>query len=122
MATNKTFANEVVSKIEDCLKDLKIKSETQSTADEAIIYGKFSIEKEKYKVVVHLRKEDFIPVTKDSGELKSAHDAEEDFAMTPNLNLQTFNSNFRGYTQEEGLKIKKEFLDEAYKISQKLNK
>ncbi len=122
MATNKKFAQEVVSKIENCLKDLKIKSETQSTTDEAIIYGKFSLEKEKYRVVVHLQKEDFIPVTKDCGEVKSVDNAEEDCAITPNLNFQSFNSNLRSYTQEEGLKIKKEFLEEAHKLIPKLNK
>ena len=122
MATNNKIAEEVVKKLESCLKELKIKSETKSTADEAIIYGKFPLDKSKYRIVIHLQKEDFKPMTADFNEFVPDKKEKEDCAQTPNLNFQSSHSSFRKYSEEEGLKVKKEFLEAAHKLLPKLKR
>ncbi len=122
MATNNKIAEEVVKKLETCLKELQIKSETKSTVDEAIIYGKFSLDKSKHRIVIHLQKEDFKPVTADYSQLTPNKTEKEDCAQTPNLNFQSSHSSSRKYSEEEGLKIKREFLEEAYKLLPKLKR
>ena len=122
MATNKKMEQEVVSKLENCLKELKIKSETKSNPDESIIFGKFALDKAKYRIVIHLQNEDYTPKTKDTGQIKPGDVAKQDCAQTPNLNFQSSHSSSKSYSQDEGLKIRKKFLEEANKLLPKLKR
>lgn len=121
MATNNQMAGEVIQKLENCLKDLKIKSETQSNKDQSIIYGKFSLDKEHYQLVIHIRKEDFVPVTKAGGGAEIKSGEADDEGITPNLNFQSMASRVKAYSEEDGLKIKNQFLEKAKERLSKLD-
>lgn len=121
MTENDNIAEEVVSKLQQCLKELKIKTQAKSTKEEALIHGKFSHKSEDLRLVVHIRKEDYTPSKRDYGTAEFDDDNQEDCAQTPNLNFQSVSSE-QGYTRKEGMKIKKKFLKEADKILPKLKR
>lgn len=123
MATDKRIVNEVVNRLENCLKELKIKYETKTSKDEALIFGKFVLGKEKYRLVIHLQNDEFIPKTYNFAEVKTDDRKKEDCVVTPNLNFQAANkSGTLPYSGKEGLEIKRGILEEAAKLIPKLKR
>jgi hypothetical protein len=60
--SNQLFS-ELLQKIQALLEEYKCKSESRVNDQDAILYGKFSQYMEKYTIVVHVKEEQYKPVT-----------------------------------------------------------
>lgn len=112
--SNQLF-NELLQKIEALLAAYNCKTESRVNEQDALLYGKFSQFMEKYTVVVHLKEERYVPVTVGAGPVQKAEEPASARWM-PSLENAVFHAPVGHCNEQEQLKIKEQFMEDANHI------
>ncbi|MBZ5859612.1 hypothetical protein [Flavihumibacter profundi] len=109
--SNQLFS-ELLQKIQALLEEYKCKSESRVNDQDAILYGKFSQYMEKYTIVVHVKEEQYKPVTAGARPVEKAEEPSV-LRWMPSLDLQVLNASKSNCSEQEQLKIKEQFMADA---------
>lgn len=115
MENSNNIFNDILNRLQESLKEFNCKSEIKVSDKEALLYGKFKQYMEKYTIVIHIKEEDYTPVTAGSGKIKAREEETRKLAI-PNLNSQVFTSQRSNCSQEEQMALKNKFIEEANEI------
>lgn len=115
MGNSNRIFEDMLRKLQETLNEFNCKSETRVSDQDAILFGKFSYDDERYRVVIHLKEEDYTPVTISSRKVEVKKD---DLRITfmPSLELEQSKSSDAKCSEREQLEIKAKFEKEAIDI------
>jgi hypothetical protein len=115
MENSNQLFQELLKKIEALLNEYNCKSETRVNENDALLYGKFSQFMEKYTIVVHVKEENYKPITTFG---RPVEKAEEPATMRwmPSLDQQINRAPASNCNEQEQVKIKEQFIADANKI------
>src|SRR5689334_17328435 len=125
MSNSNSVFSELLAKIQEVLNQFNCKSETRMSDHEALLYGKFSANMEKYTVVIHLREENYKPLTSHAGPVQIS-EAEHKVHFMPSLELSATKSHSANCSEAEQIRIRDQFMKDAEAIGrefmQRVNK
>jgi virulence-associated protein VagC len=113
-STNRIF-DEMLRKLQECLKEFNCKSEIRVSEQDAILFGKFHDDDERYRIVIHLKEENYVPVTMSANKVEIKREDTKRVIM-PSLNLEYFKADTSNCSEKEQFNIKAKFEKEADEI------
>lgn len=115
MASSNDLFEEMLNKIQNLLDEYKCKSEIKISEKNAILYGKFSYNMDRFNIVVHVNDESFVPKTLDAGLIENKIETRENISI-PSLEFKFFKAVKSNCSVSEQTAIKEKFIAEAEKI------
>ncbi len=115
MKDSKQIFDEMLRKLQDTLGEFNCKSETRVSEQDAILFGKFSDDDERYRIVIHLKEENYAPVTINARRIEVKKD-DLKIAVMPSLEREYFKASEARCAEKEQLEIKAKFEKEAIEI------
>jgi len=106
---------EILEKIKETLLDFNCHSNIKLAGNDAGLYGKFANAGQKYKIVVHLSEEEYVPVTSRS-EKKAVEEGLLKKLVMPSLGLRSSGNIKSSYSEKEHAEIKKKFEQQTNAI------
>ena len=113
-SSNRIF-DEMLRKLQECLNEFNCKSEIRVSEQDAILFGKFRDDDEKYRIVIHLKEENYVPVTMSANKVEIKREDSERVIM-PSLNLEYSRADSSNCSEKEQFDIKAKFEKEANEI------
>lgn len=115
MENSEKKIQDLLHKFQEDLNGLNCKSEIRFSDKEAILYGKFSLDREKHTIVVHIKEEGYVPLTSGAKKIETKFD-EVKKSIMPSLEFQYHKSPIANCNQDEQITLKNTFIDDANKI------
>lgn len=115
MENHNRIFDEILRKVEECLKEFNCKSEIRVSEQDAILFGKFSNDDERYRIVIHLKEENYTPVTLSASKVEIKKE-DIKMAIMPSLNLEHFKATEAHCSEHDQLALKAKFEKEASEI------
>jgi hypothetical protein len=115
MENHKRIFEELLRKLENCLEEFNCKSEIRVSEQDAILFGKFSNDDERYRIVIHVKEESYTPVTIGARKIEVKKE-EHKIAIMPSLTLEQYKATDANCSENDQLAIKAKFEKEASEI------